>query len=67
MLEFSHLEAGNQLVLCWDLLAPWERSLASVLLVKEEGLCLDCEAGVRPARTWGHSWVLGVLRATGQA
>lgn len=29
VLEFSHLEARNQLVLCWDLLAPWERSLAA--------------------------------------
>lgn len=29
-LEFSRLEAGNQLVLCWDLWAPWGRSLAQV-------------------------------------
>lgn len=27
---FSHLEVGNQLVLFWDLSAPWERSLPQV-------------------------------------
>ena len=46
----SHLEVGNQLVLFWDLSAPWEQESGPGVEAAGKGLLSAYEPGVKPAR-----------------
>lgn len=60
----SHLEVGNQLVLFWDLSAPWEREPGPGVEMAGRGLMSGCEPGVQPARA-GEGAQLGSGRSEG--
>lgn len=60
----SLLEVGNQLVLSWDLSAPWEREPGPGVEMAGRGLMSGYEPEVQPARA-GEGAQLGSGRSEG--